>query len=101
MLDGAAPRVPGAGRVTGDLFGSDVPAGDLVCIHLEVPDGVGLRSSYETFNLLVDYCMVFGRRPECSADWESVFRPAAGDRVQVVVPWIARAWMKRVEELGK
>lgn len=70
-----------------------------VLIELAPPSDLLLASCYGAFNLLIHFCGAFQRRPRFPRDWDGLFEvadDAEPGTVQVVLPFIDRAWITRV-----
>ncbi|MCM8796373.1 MAG: hypothetical protein NC923_00595 [Candidatus Omnitrophica bacterium] len=73
-----------------------------VALVLKIPQDVILLSSYNRWNILLEYCMEFKRKPDSKIDWQPVFRIhdiPTYDYIQGVIPFIKRNWIKKVIEL--
>ena len=71
----------------------------MVLIDVELPSGVGLRSSYGAWNEFLGDAWGEGPPLDPSEDLIGVFNvtdPGEGDDIQVVVPHIERSWIARV-----
>ncbi len=72
---------------------------DCRIVDVDVPQEVALALSYNRWNTLMDYSLIFGCTPTCDKDWSGIFDCeglAEHDDVQVVVPHIRREWIKDV-----
>jgi hypothetical protein len=75
-----------------------------VAIVLNLPAGIVLKSSYNRWNILLDYCLTFKRKPSADSDWHGVFdvrELSQWDHLQGVIPFLQRDWIKATIELDK
>jgi hypothetical protein len=89
-------------RALSDVYTDFEDARQTLIIELSLPPELVLRSSYSRWNVLLDYCLLYKRAPECTEDWLGMFDCDTldeHDMIQGVVPWIQRAWVSEVLEV--
>jgi hypothetical protein len=71
-----------------------------VILHLTIPRAVALLTSYNLWGTLLEYCLLYERTPRDIRDWLPMCttKVQRWDKVQVVLPYIERDWIRRVEK---